>query len=260
MSVLIRDFWVIVAYLVAAGVALPACAYVMHKEAIKLASHLHKPVSGIIRPLSRVEQQTLFAKESIHSVSLLEPANYEPVIALAKPNIPLAALVAGLEQAESNLAEPLDPAIQTAGAPSVQGPGKQEVAAAAPPVTALADVVTARTDETSPSDDTHTFEVSAGPVEQTEPARADLIAGQPNLTVASKPKSKITSRAKPTAVKVAKAIASRGSVKIASAAKNPTRGKSKLAQLPLPVPPLRNIRVSETPGELMARGLFGRQS
>ena len=237
MSVLIRDFWVIVAYLAAAGVALPACAYVMHKEAIKLASHLHKPVSGIIRPLSRVEQQTLFAKESIHSVSLLEPANYEPVIALAKPNIPLAALVAGLEQAESNLAEPLDPAIQPAAALGIQG-----VAAA------------------SPSDDKHTFEVSAGPGEQTAPARAELIAPRPKLTVASKPKSKITSRAKLATVKVAKAISSRGSVKIASAGKNPTRGKSKLAQLPLPVPLLRNIRVSETPGELMARGLFGRQS
>ena len=248
MSVLIRDFWVIVAYLAAAGVALPACAYVMHKEAIKLASHLHKPVSGVIRPLSRVEQQTLFAKESIHAVSLLEPANYEPVIALAKPNIPLAALVAGLEQAESNLAEPLDPAIQTAEAPSVQGPGKQDVAAAASPSPA------------SPSDDKHTFEVSAGPVEQTEPARAELIAPRPKLTVASKPKTKITSRAKPATVKVAKAISSSGSVKIASAGKNPTRGKSKLAQLPLPVPLLRNIRVSETPGELMARGLFGRQS
>ena len=241
MSVLIRDFWVIVAYLAAAGVALPACAYVMHKEAIKLASHLHKPVSGVIRPLSRVEQQTLFAKESIHAVSLLELASYEPVIALAKPNIPLAALVAGLEQAESNLAELLDPAIQTAQAPSVQGPGKQDVAAAA-----------------SPSDDKHTFEVSAGPVEQTEPARAELIAPRPKLTVASKQKSKITSRAKPATVKDAKALASRGSVKIASAAKNPTRGKSKLAQLPRPVPLLRNIRVSETPGELMARGVLGR--
>ena len=242
MSVLIRDFWVIVAYLAAAGVALPACAYVMHKEAIKLASHLHKPVSGVIRPLSRVEQQTLFAKESIHTVSLLEPANYEPVIALAKPNIPLAALVAGLEQAESNLAEPLDPAIQPPEALGIQG-----VAAASPSAA-------------SPSDDKHTFEVSAGPVEQTEPARAELIAPRPKLTVASKPKSKITSRAKPATVKVAKALSSQGSVKIASAAKNPTRGKSKLAQLPLPVPLLRNIRVSETPGELMARGLFGRQS
>ena len=199
-------------------------------------------MSGVIRPLSRVEQQALFAKESIHAVSLLELASYEPVIALAKPNIPLAALVAGLEQAEANVAEPLDPAIQPPEAQGIHG-----VAAAAPSAT-------------SPSDDKHTFEVSAGPGEQTEPARAELIAPRPKLTVASKPKSKITSRAKPATVKDAKALSSQGSVKIASAAKNPTRGKSKLAQLPLPVPLLRNIRVSETPGELMARGLFGRQS
>ena len=242
MSVLIRDFWVIVAYLAAAGVALPACAYVMHKEVIRIASQLHKPASGADRRLSRVEQKILLEKTSILAVGLVEPAKFEPMIALERPNIPLAALVAGLEQAESNVAEPLDPAIQPPEAQGIHG-----VAAAAPSAT-------------SPSDDKHTFEVSAGPGEQTAPARAELIAPRPKLTVASKPKSKITSRAKLATVKVAKAISSRGSVKIASAGKNPTRGKSKLAQLPLPVPLLRNIRVSETPGELMARGLFGRQS
>ncbi len=116
-----RDLWAILAYFMTAFVAVPACAVFTHNQAVGYFAAYHKSAEAVIRPLSRVEQNLL---QQTPIRASYEPAAAEPVITPVTPVIPLAALVAGLEDAEANVPKPVASShtFLAAAAPAVQAP------------------------------------------------------------------------------------------------------------------------------------------